>query len=46
MFKAFTAGLFGILLSTTLGAFAASHALDSANPADEMDTTHIALQYD
>jgi len=34
MFKAFTAGLFGILFSTTLGALATSQAENSIAPAD------------
>jgi len=34
MFKAFTAGLFGILLSTSLGIFAATHAVNATIPAD------------
>ncbi len=46
MFKAFTAGLFGILLSTTLGAFAASQAMDMNAPAEELDTTHMAYHFD
>ncbi len=34
MFKALTAGLFGILFSTTLGALAATQAANTAAPTD------------
>lgn len=43
MFKAFTAGLFGIALSTSMGVLVASNAFDTSAHAAEADPMIIVL---
>lgn len=46
MFKAFTAGLFGIIFSASLGIFAATSAVNASAPGIDAGATNIAKYID